>query len=165
MKSLLKPGLALVAAALLVTLAALPPQARTQNAAPAAATPAAKSLYDRLGGLYPIAALTDVYIDRLLADPVITANKDIVAGLGAGHVPGLKFQVTALVAQVTGGPVQYTGRGMKEVHARMQIGEQEWAAAAADFQVILDQFQVPAAEQKELLDIILATKPDIVTAP
>lgn len=33
-----------------------------------------KSLYDRLGGIHPIAAVVDDFVDRLLADKKIGAN-------------------------------------------------------------------------------------------
>ena len=32
------------------------------------------SLYDRLGGIYPIAAVVDDFIERIMADPILAAN-------------------------------------------------------------------------------------------
>jgi len=121
-----------------------------------------KPLYDRLGGSYAIAAVVDDLCARLLADPVITANKQTVAHLPPEHIAGLKFQLTALFCQATGGPVLYTGKSMKEAHTGMHISEAEWAAMARDFQATLDHFKVPAPEQKELFDIVGSTKADIV---
>ena len=120
------------------------------------------SLYDRLGGSYAIAAVVDDFMARLLADPVVTGNAVAVSKLPPEHVPGLTFQLTALMCEVTGGPKAYTGRSMKDVHTGMKITEAEWNAMAADFQATLDHFKVPAAEQKELFDIVGSTKADIV---
>jgi len=75
---------------------------------------------------------------------------------------GLKFHVTTLVCQATGGPCRYTGRTMKEAHARLNITEKEWQAMLADFRKTLDKFSVPAAEQDELVAIVNGTKADIV---
>ena len=43
------------------------------------------------------------------------------------------------------------------------ISEKEWGVMAKDFKTSLDKFKVPAAEQKELFDIVGTTKADIVT--
>ena len=33
-----------------------------------------KSLYERLGGIYPISAVVDDFIDRIMKDPRLNAN-------------------------------------------------------------------------------------------
>jgi hemoglobin len=121
-----------------------------------------KALYDRLGGVYSIATVVDDFIERLLVNDTLNANPAI--NRARAHVPkaGLKFQVTALVCQVTGGPCKYTGRAMKESHQKLYITEAEWQAMVVDFRKTLDQFEVPAREQQELIAIVGSTKPDIV---
>jgi hemoglobin len=74
----------------------------------------------------------------------------------------LKFHVTALVCEVTGGPCKYTGRAMKESHQQLNITEGQWQAMVADFRKTLDKFKVPAKEQEELITIVGSTKKDIV---
>lgn len=123
----------------------------------------AKSLYDRLGGVYAIATVVDAFIERLLVNNTLNANPAISAARTGVPKAGLKFQVTALVCEVTGGPCKYTGRSMKESHAHLNITGKEWDAMVADFRATLDQFKVPAAEQKELIGIVATTRPDIVT--
>jgi len=78
-----------------------------------AAEPAEKSLYDRLGGIYPIASVVDSFTDILLVNDVLNANPAIDAARKRVPTPGLKFRVTALVCQATGGPCNYSGRSMK----------------------------------------------------
>jgi hemoglobin len=123
------------------------------------------SLYARLGGVYAIATVVDQFIERLLVNKTLNANPSIEAA--RQHVPkaGLKFQVTALVCQVTGGPCAYKGRDMRSAHAHLNITEREWQAMVADFVKTLDHFKVPKAEQQELLAIVGSTKPEIVTRP
>lgn len=122
----------------------------------------AKSLYDRLGGVYPIAVVVDTFIDLLLVNDVLNANPAIKAARERVPAAGLKYHVTALVCQQTGGPCTYTGRGMKESHAQLNISEKEWQAMLTDFHRVLNNFGVPAKEQQELVAIVESTKQDIV---
>lgn len=122
------------------------------------------SLYDRLGGVYPIALVVDDFIDRVVADETINANPVVGAARKPERLPGLKHQLTAMVCQATGGPCAYTGKSMKEAHQGMNITEGEWAALGALFKASLDKFGVPEAEQQELFAIVESTKGDIVVA-
>jgi hemoglobin len=122
----------------------------------------AKSLYDRLGGIYPISVVVDTFIDLLLVNDVLNANPAINEARKRVPAAGLKFQVTALVCQQTGGPCKYTGRGMKESHAHLNISEKEWQVMLADFRRTLNNYGVPAKEQQELVIIVESTKEDIV---
>ncbi|HEX5011628.1 MAG TPA: hypothetical protein VFY71_14640 [Planctomycetota bacterium] len=54
---------------------------------------------------------------------------------------------------------------MRESHEGLMISEAEWAAMAKDFQATLDKFKVPAAEPKELFEIVGTLKQDIVEKP
>ncbi len=123
--------------------------------------PAAKSLYDQLGGVYPIAAVVDDFVERLLVNDILNANPAIKK---ARAVPkaGLKYHIISLVCESTGGPEKYTGRSMKESHKHLNITENEWQVMAADFKKTLDKFKVPAKAQAELVRIIRTTKNDIV---
>jgi hemoglobin len=122
----------------------------------------AKSLYDRLGGAYAIATVVDDFIERLLINDVLNANLRIKEARDRVPKAGLKFHVTALVCQVTGGPEKYAGRTMKDSHAHLHITEKQWDAMVADFKVTLNKFKVPPKEQDELIAIVATTKPDIV---
>ncbi len=130
----------------------------------AAAQAQKKSLYDRLGGVYAIATVVDAFVERLLVDNVLNANPAIAEARNRVPKAGLKFQVTALVCEVTGGPCKYTGRDMTSAHAALKINEKHWDAMVADFRATLDQFKVPKPEQEELIAIVATTKPEIVTA-
>ncbi|MBI5716603.1 MAG: group 1 truncated hemoglobin [Burkholderiales bacterium] len=126
---------------------------------------AQKPLYERLGGLKGITVVVDDFIDRLLVNKTLNQNAAINAGRKSSPAPYLKFQVSQLVCGVTGGPCKYTGLAMKESHAHLNISEKEWGVMAGEFKKSLDKFKVPAAEQKELFEIVGKTKADIVTRP
>ena len=120
------------------------------------------SLYERLGGIYPIATVVDTFIELLLVNNVLNANPAIKEARDRVPKAGLKYRVTALVCEVSGGPCKYTGRSMKESHAQMYITEREWQAMLGDFRRTLENYQVPEQEQKELVAIVESTKKDIV---
>lgn len=122
----------------------------------------AQSLYERLGGAYPIASVVDVFIDLLLHNDVLNANAQIRAARDRVPAAGLKFHVTTLVCQVSGGPCGYVGRSMKDAHAHLNISDREWQAMLADFRRVLNDFGVPQREQNELVAIVESTKADIV---
>lgn len=124
----------------------------------------APTLYERLGGIYPIATVVDDFIERLLVNETLNANPAINEARMRVPKAGLKYRVSTLVGQVTGGPEVYHGRSMKDTHAHLNITETEWQAMLADFKVTLNKFEVPEAEQAELIAIVESTKGDIVVA-
>ena len=121
-----------------------------------------KSLYERLGGVYAIAAVVDAFIDCVMADPRLNANPRVDEAHHRVHPAGFKYLVTEQVCAAAGGPQRYTGRSMLESHAHLQINELEWQAFLGDLQETLDKFRVPPAEQRELFAIVASTKSDIV---
>ena len=147
-------GTALVAVVVVVMAAAT-----TRNAV---AQEKAQSLYERLGGAYSIATVVDDFIERLLVNATLNANPAISGARARVPKAGLKFHVTALVCEVTGGPCKYTGRTMKEAHQHLNITQAQWDAMIAEFKTTLDKFKVPQREQQELITIVGSTKSDIV---
>ena len=121
-----------------------------------------QSLYDRLGGLAPISVVVSDFIDVLVPDPLLNENPAIDMARQRVPAPYLKYHVTAMVCQVTGGPCQYHGRGMEESHAHLNITEREWDRMVTLFKEVLAQHEVPTMEAQELLEIIGSTKADIV---
>jgi hemoglobin len=122
------------------------------------------SLYDRLGGLAPISVVVSDFIDALVPDAVLNANPAIDAARKRVPAAYLKYHVTAMVCQATGGPCQYHGRGMKESHTHLNITGQEWDRMVTIFKEVLGKHRVPAEETQELLDIVGSTKTDIVVS-
>jgi hemoglobin len=123
-----------------------------------------RSLYDRLGGLAPISVVVSDFIDALVPDTILNTNPAIDAARKAVPAPYLKYHVTAMVCQATGGPCQYHGQGMKEAHAHLNITEREWDRMVTLFEEVLAKHKVSAKEAQELLEIVGSTKADIVVS-
>jgi len=123
------------------------------------------SLYERLGGLAPISVVVDDFIDALVPDAELNANPAIAAARQRVPASYLKFHVTSMVCQATGGPCQYAGRTMKDSHAHLHITAKEWDRMVEILGQILERYGVPEAESKELVAIVESTKADIVMHP
>ncbi len=120
------------------------------------------SLYERLGGVYSIAAVVDDFIDRVMDNPRLNANPKVDEAHHRVSRAGFKYLVTEMVCWAAGGPQRYSGRSMLDTHAQLAITEDEWQVFVSDFRACLAKFAVPQAEQAELLAIVDSTKKDIV---
>jgi len=121
-----------------------------------------KTLYDRLGGIYAIAAVADRLIDRIMDNPRLNKNPLVDEAHHRVSKAGFKYLVAELMGYATGGPQRYTGRSMGDSHRHLRIAPDEWEAFVEDLRATLDEFKVPAAEQAELQAIVHSTRADIV---
>ena len=126
--------------------------------------PTQSPLYDRLGGLMPISVVVSDFIDAVVPDPLLNENPAVDAARERVPAAYLKYQVTAMMCQATGGPCEYRGRNMKESHAHLNISEQEWDRMIMLFEEVLEKHQVPERETQELMAIVDSTKLDIVAS-
>jgi hemoglobin len=114
------------------------------------------SLYERLGGLEAINAVVDSFTARCAADDRI--NKKFART----DIARLNKMLVDQVCAATGGPCTYTGRDMGETHDGMGVTAGEFDALVEDLVATLDEFEVPRAEQDELLGLLGPMRDDIV---
>ena len=131
------------------------------------------TLYDRLGGVFAIAAVVDRFSDAIIDNPI--AGKDSPnPELRQWHreqldrLPGLKFMRTLWVCNVAGGPQQYaatkpgsTALGLEEAHRELKISPAEFDEVAAELGRTLDFFKVPEREKEEVLGAFAAHKDEV----
>jgi tetrahydromethanopterin S-methyltransferase subunit H len=79
-----------------------PSLSRGENAMSAETTN--PTLYERLGGVYSIAAVVDDFIDRVMHNPVLNANPAVDEAHHGVSAAGFKYYVTEMVCWATGGP-------------------------------------------------------------
>lgn len=95
-----------------------------------------KSLYERLGGVFAIAAVVDHFSDAVVKNPIV-GQKSKNPQLRDWHtkslerLPGLKFMRTLWVCDVSGGPFKFTATrpgatplGLEEAHRNLRISPQ-----------------------------------------
>lgn len=120
------------------------------------------SLYERLGGVYRIAAIVDDFLDRISTDARLNANPRLAAAAHRESAAGFKYLVTEMVCWATGGPQTYTGRSMADSHRHLNISEAEWSYFVDDLRATLDASAVPAREQRELLALLERSRGQVV---
>jgi hemoglobin len=118
-----------------------------------------KSLYDRLGGYNAVAAVTDDFIGRLVADKRF---ERFFIGHSKDSLKRIRQHIVDQLCAATGGPCIYTGRTMKDSHEGLNISEDDWKAAVDHLVATLDKFKVPKREKDELLGAVSKFKNDIV---
>jgi hemoglobin len=162
-------GLALAAAPVAVLAAADNAYAQAKETTPE------KSLYERLGGVFAIAAVVDHFSDAVVKNPVVgqkSRNPQLREWHteNLGRLPGLKFMRTLWVSNISGGPFQYTATkpgttplGLEEAHRHLRISPAEFDEVAAELERTLDFIKVPQREKAEVLAAFAAHK-DEVTA-
>jgi hemoglobin len=137
------------------------------------ATMQEKSLYDRLGGAFAIAAVVNHFSDALIKNPVV-GQQSANPALREWHndqldrLPGLKFMRTLWVCQVAGGPFVYQGTepgstplGLENAHREFAITGPQFDEVAAELARTLDHFGIPEQEKGEVLAAFAAHKGEV----
>ena len=127
---------------------------------------AEKSLYERLGGIFAIAAVVDHFSDQLLKNPkIVNANPELKEWHTETYrerLPGLKFLRTLWAASVAGGPFKYTGEQLRDAHERLHISPEVFdEVIGVELARTLDHFKVPQREKDEVLAAFNAQKKDV----
>ena len=131
------------------------------------------TLYDRLGGVFAIAAVVDRFSDAIIDNPI--AGRDSPnPELRQWHreqldrLPGLKFMRTLWVCAVAGGPFTYSPThpghdvlGLEEAHRRLRIRPEEFDAVAGELASTLDAFGIPGPDKEAVLGAFAAHKGEV----
>ena len=134
---------------------------------------AEESLYERLGGVFAIAAVVDQFSDAVIANPKVGQGSenpqlDAWSTKRRDRLAGLKFMRTLWVCDVAGGPFEYVGTkpgstavGLEEAHRALEITPGEFDEVAAELARTLDAFGVPEREKGEVLAAFAAHKGEV----
>ena len=131
------------------------------------------SLYERLGGVFAIAAVIDHFSDAVVQNSIVgqaSENPELREWHTnqLGRLPGLKFMRTLWVCNVAGGPFTFaatkpgsTPLGLEEAHRELRISPEEFDEVAAELGRSLDHFGVPPREKDEVLAAFAAHKGEV----
>ncbi len=131
------------------------------------------SLYERLGGVFAVAAVIDHFSDSVVQNPIVGQQSKNPAlrewhTKNRGRLPGLKFMRTLWVCNVAGGPFQFSATrpgstvvGLEEAHRDLKISPEEFDEVAAELGRTLDFVKVPEQEKDEVLAAFAAHKSEV----
>jgi hemoglobin len=118
-----------------------------------------KSLYERLGGYNPIAAVVDDFMGRMVADKQLGR---FFIGASTNSKKKQRQLIVDMICEATGGPCIYTGRDMKTTHTGLNITESDWQVGVKLLTATLDKFKVPQKEKDDVFAAVSGLKLDIV---
>jgi hemoglobin len=118
-----------------------------------------KTLYERLGGYNAIAAVANDLLPRLRSDPQLGR---FWAHRGEDGIMREKQLLIDFLCASAGGPMYYRGRDMTLVHKGMRINESDWNVFLGHAAATLARFQVPDAEQREVVAFVQSIKKECV---
>ena len=117
------------------------------------------TLYQRLGGYDAIAAVANDLLPRLRADPQLGR---FWAHRSEDGIMREKQLLIDYCCASAGGPMYYRGRNMLLAHKGMGISESDWTIFLGHAAATLVKFQVPEAEQRDVVAFVQSIKEDII---
>ena len=125
-----------------------------------------KSLFDRLGGVYPIAATVNDMVDRIYVNGTINANPQVKAVHDRGGQAGFKVMLTNWVVEHSGGPKVYSAIGLPlpGIHVPLKITDREFDAVLNEAANTFYKFNVPKTEMDDLMALLEYYRSQVVTS-
>lgn len=115
------------------------------------------SLYERMGGAEIVVVISNELIDETSADPKLKRSFDGV------NIPRVKTMLIEQLCALTGGPCNYTGDTMVDVHAGLDITEAEMHGMVEILRHVMIRHGIGLGERNELLALLAPMKRDVVT--
>ncbi|MFF3905499.1 group 1 truncated hemoglobin [Streptomyces sp. NPDC001848] len=129
------------------------------STAPEPAAPAAETtVFERIGGEAAVAAVVDVFYDKVLADPELANWFDGV------DMDRLKRHQRLFVGQALGAKRPYPGRAMRAAHAGLAITDAAFDKVVQHLAAALAEAGVDAPTIDTVAGALLPLKGEIVTA-
>ena len=114
------------------------------------------SLYDQLGGQPAIEKIVDNFIEEISFDPqIVTHFKDT-------NIDRLRTKLIEKLCNVSGGPCEYTGDSMEQVHHKMNITEAEFNRTVDLLINAMNKAGVNLRTQNRLLARLAPLREDII---
>lgn len=117
------------------------------------------SLYERIGGEAAVNAAVDLFYRKVLGDSSVSHFFDSV------DMDEQRGKQKAFLSMVFGGPNDYSGKDMREAHAglvRKGLNGSHFNAVAGHLQATLNDLDVPADLQQEVMTIAASTHDDVL---
>jgi hemoglobin len=114
------------------------------------------STYQQLGGQPKIEEIVDNFITEIEFDPVMFEFfKD-------SNIDRFREKLNEHICMLTGGPCEYTGDKMEQVHAGMNITESEFNHGVDLFINAMTKADIPHSIQNKILAVIIHTRDQMI---
>lgn len=114
------------------------------------------TLFEKLGGKDSVNAAVDIFYGKVLADDSI---RHFFEGVDTDH---LAQHQKLFLTYAFGGLPNYPGKGMREAHAHLDLNEAHFGAVAGHLKATLEELNVPADLQGEVMAIAASTHDDVL---
>ncbi|MFC3884944.1 group 1 truncated hemoglobin [Bacillus songklensis] len=114
------------------------------------------SLYERLGGQEGIQKVVDVFYKKVLEDDTVNHYFEHT------DMEKQRRHQTLFLSWVTGGPNQYSGKGMEKAHEGLNLQESHFEAIANHLVSSLKEFNVSEKDIDQVVQKLLTMKDAIL---
>ena len=119
-------------------------------------SPPRNSLFDELGGMEGITKITDEFIYEIGLD------RNVVKHFADTDLERFRNKLIEQLCEVSGGPCQYSGDTMLDVHKKMNISEAEFNRTVDLLITAMNVTGIPHTTQNKLLAKLAPMRPDII---
>jgi hemoglobin len=126
---------------------------------PAPADPSLLPVFEQFGGKPGLDALMEDFMIKLIED---SRTREYFAEADQKHI---KEMLSEQFCVILGGPCTYTGKSMKEAHAKLAINRGGFNALVEDLQLAMDMHKIPFRAQNKLLARLAPMHREVVTQP
>jgi hemoglobin len=116
------------------------------------------TIYSEVGGAPAVAAVVDLFYEKLSAEPALDRY------FGGVDLTGLKAHQRAFVGAALGGPGAYEGRNMKDAHTGLHIDRPAFDLVVSHLKAALEELGVPPATVAVILGNLAPLADDIIQA-
>ena len=113
-------------------------------------------LFQQLGGKPGIAKLTDAFIEA------IQYNKQTLPYFLESDINRFRTKFIEQICMISGGPCEYTGDSMTDVHGGMNINEAHFNALVNDLIMAMEAIELPTSTQNQLLSLLAPMRKNII---
>ena len=119
-------------------------------------------LWDALGGEQVLAKVVDRFVDLATTDPKVNYSRGGRYPINDATLGFSKRAALQFISAATGGPYSYSGKTIREIHAGMNISDQEFDAITANFRRALEENGVTQELAQLAVGMVNATRSAIV---
>jgi len=116
------------------------------------------TLYDKYGGFATVRKLIQTFYTK------VTESEELAPYFAGINIQRLMDHQTQFFSEILGGPVRYTGKELKSIHAAMAITPTAFAEVADLLEEALEDMNIGDDDIETIMEIIDGLKSDIISS-